>query len=283
MLKELIKSFIKSTELAWKRLTTGYKISTFKSKIRSLGLGTGDIVIAHIGMKHFRGFHGTPDDVIDAIQDIIGPNGTLLMPSMPFLTAAVDYAKSGMITDIRNTPSAMGVVTELFRLRPGTLRSVHPTHPILAQGSQAKTMLSEHIKAKTPCGKHSPFEKLYQYDGKVLILGSGLGTNTFYHFLEEVFEDKLPGPLTNAIFEIKVIDDKGVGHSVPTRLYDKKMSRMRDPKLTALQKQLETDGTWREITIGNLQVILLGAKDVYNAMSTLVDKGIHCYTREIDN
>ena len=39
---------------------------------------------------------------------------------------------------------------------------------------------------ETPLGKNSPFQKLPEYNGKILMLGCGLYCNSFIHALEEI-------------------------------------------------------------------------------------------------
>ena len=234
--------------------------------------------MVHVAMRQFRGFQGTPHDVVKVLLDTVGPQGTLLMPSMPFQSTAVDFVNSGIVLDVRNTESKMGIVTELFRRRPETRRSLHPTHPILAQGAKAERMLADHLKVHTPCGRHSPFDKLLQEDGQILLLGSGINTNTFYHYLEEVFEEQQPSsPLTQETYQISVIDHDGRSHTIFNRLYDPSMSRMRDQII--LEEHMKAANMWREARLGDLQIILLRAKDVFIAMQALLEKGMHCYVR----
>ena len=258
------------------RTSRGFSILTLQDTIRGLGLQQGDVVMVHVSMRRFKGFRGTPYDVIDVLLDTIGLQGTLLMPSMPFQSSAVDFVKSGIVLDVRSTESKMGIVTELFRRCPETQRSLHPTHPILAQGAKAERMLADHLKVHTPCGHHSPFDNLLQEDGQILLLGSGINTNTFYHYLEEVFEERQPSsPLTGDTYQISVIDHDGRTHTIFNRLYDPIMSRMRNQII--LEEHMKAVGMWRESQLGDLQIILLRAKDVYVAMEGLLEKGMHCY------
>jgi aminoglycoside 3-N-acetyltransferase len=277
--KKIIKNCLKSVRRAWRRISGGFSTATLKQVLVELGLSTGDIVMVHVGMKHFEGFQGSADDVIDCLLEIVGEDGTLLMPSMTFQSTAVQYVESGVVTDIRNSPSAMGLVTEVFRLRPETIRSINPTHPVLAQGRFAVEMLAKHIHASTPCGEASPFGELLSRDGKVLILGPDFNTNTFYHFLEEAFEDELPGAVTKEVFEIPVIDAEGDTIRVRNRLYDPALSRKRDQ--IVLERQLRRDGKWREANIGSLHIVLVEASDIYASMATVTARGEHCYIREI--
>jgi aminoglycoside 3-N-acetyltransferase len=89
------------------------------------------------------------------------------------------------IHDARSTPSCVGFLTEYFRKRPGTRRSLHPTHSVCAVGSQTQAMLANHGQDTTPCGKNSPFNQLIERGGKILMIGCGLRPNTTMHAIEE--------------------------------------------------------------------------------------------------
>jgi aminoglycoside 3-N-acetyltransferase len=88
--------------------------------------------------------------------------------------------------DILRTPSNVGAIPEAFRLRPGTNRSLHPTHSVSALGPLAAALLEPHAKDHTPCGQHSPFHTLPERAGQILLLGCGLAPNTSMHAIEEV-------------------------------------------------------------------------------------------------
>src|SRR5262245_32060083 len=163
----------------------------FRKALQDLGVKHGDTLMVHSAYDSFHGFSGKPIEVLEMLEDLVALEGTLLMPSMPFTGTAVDYVRSGAITDIARTPSRMGLLTEIFRRQSGTIRIVSPPHPVLARGLQAVAMIQDHETAKSPCGAGSPFEKLLEASGKILFLGTSIETMTFFHYLEERFEDRL--------------------------------------------------------------------------------------------
>jgi len=71
---------------------------------------------------------------------------------------------------------------------PGVLRSFHPTHSVCAIGARAAEMVADHGLDDTPMGPHSPYRKLPAADGKILMLGCSLRSNSFMHAMEEVAE-----------------------------------------------------------------------------------------------
>jgi aminoglycoside 3-N-acetyltransferase len=125
---------------------------------------------------------GGPESVILGLLDTLGPRGTLLMPALTFERVTPDNP----VFDIRHTPSNVGIIPEIFRTRPGTLRSLHPTHSVCAAGPLAADLIEAHAEDFTPCGPHSPFRALAERGGQILFLGCGLEANTTMHAVEEV-------------------------------------------------------------------------------------------------
>jgi aminoglycoside 3-N-acetyltransferase len=155
-------------------------------------------------------------------------------------------------------------------------RSLHPTHPIAGWGARAADVLADHRLAGTPCGAGSPFAKLLDADGKVLLLGVGVRAMTFFHFLEEQLEDRMPfSPFTAQRFALSVRDEGGQVWPVVTRLYDPAVSRKRDVRL--MIPHLKARGFWHEQRIGVLDVVVLRSRDVSQVASDMAAKGLFCY------
>jgi aminoglycoside 3-N-acetyltransferase len=152
-------------------------LSVLRTQLRALGLQPGDAVMVHASFRALK--IRDPEVVIQALQDCVGSEGILMMPALSYLQRPPD------VHDSDNTPSCVGFLPEYYRRRPGTLRSLHPTHSVCASGPQAPAWLGEHAQDTTPCGPHSPFSLLPLRLGRILMLGCGLKPNTMMHAVEE--------------------------------------------------------------------------------------------------
>ena len=276
LLKKATKTDLRKFERLWHRASPRFVPADLTETLAMLGIRTGDVLFAHVAYRRLFGFLGGPSDVLVCLRDAVSPSGTLLMPSMAFMGSAVDYVQSGQVFDVRRTPSRMGVVTELFRRSPGTVRSLHPTHPVLANGPMAEELLCDHLLAGTPCGEHSPFAKLPAANGKIVLLGTGIGDLTFYHYLEEVLEHAFfCSPFTEKMFAVPFYGNNGEPLQVRTRLFDPGLSRRRD--LGILERELKAAGAWRERKVGSLQVVMLEARTISDTVHAMVERGIYCY------
>lgn len=146
-------------------------------QLRALGLREGDTVMVH---SSFRALGiRDPETILRALLAVLGESGTLLLPGLSY------KQEPHHIHSVRDTPTCVGFLSEYFRTRPGTLRSVHPTHSVCGIGAELPELLTRHILDTTPCGPHSPFRRVLQRGGKILILGCGLCPNTSMHAVEE--------------------------------------------------------------------------------------------------
>lgn len=124
------------------------------------------------------------DGFIDAVLAVLGPEGTLLVPTFSF-----SFCKTGLF-DVDATPSEMGTLTERARKRPDARRSGHPIYSVAAFGREAERYLA--ASDATCFGPDSPFDRLHQAseEGEQVILAAmGLDNPaeaiTYSHYLEE--------------------------------------------------------------------------------------------------
>ena len=102
-------------------------IERIASDLEALGIQSGDIVLVHSSLKSLGHVKGGPETVIQGLLQAIGDDGTLLMP-------ALSYGQEPHHThSARETPSNVGAIPEHFRKREGSLRSIHPTHSVVAR------------------------------------------------------------------------------------------------------------------------------------------------------
>ncbi|MDA0839711.1 MAG: AAC(3) family N-acetyltransferase [Planctomycetota bacterium] len=150
------------------------------SDFKSLGITMGSLVAMHSSLKSIGQVEGGADTVIDALLECVGPEGTLMTPAF---TNCFEGSKNLDPFEINSTPSLTGLISETLRNRHEAYRSLHPTHSAAAIGRLAGEITRDHLKA-TPLGIGSPFHRLYEQDGWILLLGVGHNTNSFVHVAE---------------------------------------------------------------------------------------------------
>jgi aminoglycoside 3-N-acetyltransferase len=148
----------------------------------ALGVRPGGILLVHSSLRSLGPNAGGPQAVIAALREALGPAGTLLLPALSYATVT----RERPVFDQRLTPSCVGIIPETFRLMPGVRRSLHPTHSVCAVGPLTADLLDAHASDSTPCGPASPFRRLPEAGGRILMLGCGLKPNTSMHAIEEL-------------------------------------------------------------------------------------------------
>jgi aminoglycoside 3-N-acetyltransferase len=241
-----------------------------------LGLAEGSTVMVHSSYARLSTFDGGAVELVKLVAEAAGQSGTVMMPTLPFTGSAIEYVRTNPVFSVRRTPSAMGLLTEIFRRMPGVTRSVHPTHPVAAKGPLANELLRSHPLAETPCGAGSPFAKLLDVDGWILLMGVGIRSMTFFHAIEALLEPKMPfSPFTKERFTLQCEVDGRLLSVGPMRLYDPAVGARRKPEL--LEPELRRRGHWRQVRVGNAKLILLRAREVYAVAEALADAGTYCY------
>ncbi len=159
-------------------------IEQIKMDLRKLGLPKNNNLLVHSSLRSLGDVPGGAETVVRGLLEALGPDGTLLFPALSYRDVGIEHP----VFDLRNTPCCVGALPEYFRKRPGTIRSIHPTHSVSGVGKNAEWLLGDHFKDTTPCGPRSPFRRLRELGGWILFIGCGISPNTSMHAVEELVE-----------------------------------------------------------------------------------------------
>src|SRR5262245_44061139 len=274
--KRAIKNRKKAVRIAFLRSRYAFSRNDLLDGLSLAGIRVGDAVLAHSSLDQFVAFAGKATHINETLQQAVGENGHVLMPTLPFSGIALEYVSTGCVFDVRRTPSQVGLLTELFRRSAGVLRSVHPTHSVAVSGPRAAYFIQQHHLAKPPCGRGTPYSRLFHKKGKILFMGTDIGVMTFYHFIEEEIEPFLPfSPFTEDVYTLRSRDARGNEVLTRTRLFNPAYSGRRN--LDRLASYLKELGQWSECRVGNVPLILLETEAVVSACLDLAKRGIYCY------
>jgi len=144
-------------------------------------LPTDAVLIVHSAMRGLGQQGYRAEAVIEAMLDYLS-QGTLLMPTMTWRTVT----PTNPVFDEIHTPSHTGILTEIFRTRYATRRSLHPTHSVAGFGQHAEILLAGHHIGDTPVSASSPYGLMRDYSSYVLLLGVGMESCTAIHHPEEM-------------------------------------------------------------------------------------------------
>lgn len=176
--------------------------TNLSAQLRALGLVAGDTVMVHAGLRSVGHILGGPDSLIGALLDATSPGGTVMV----YTDWNDDYHE--LLDDDGRIPTAMrehippfdpassrarrdnGTIAEFVRTFPGALRSANPGASCAAVGTKAAWLTDDH-PLEYGYGRGSPFDKLVEAKGKILLIGAPLEAMSILHHAEHLAD--LPG------------------------------------------------------------------------------------------
>ncbi len=174
------------------------------AELTALGVQPGSVLVVHSSMRSMGWVNGGAVAVILALEEVLGPEGTLVMPTHtadnsdpanwinpPVPETWWETIRATMPAfDPNLTPTFhMGAIPETFRKQSGVLRSNNPDASFAAWGKHARQITEDH--ALYPLfGERSPLARVYDLDGWVLLLGVAHNRNTSLHVAE--YRAKIP-------------------------------------------------------------------------------------------
>jgi aminoglycoside 3-N-acetyltransferase len=181
------------------------RTETLVDDLRRLGVRPGETLLLHSSLRAVGWVAGGAPTVVAAIRAVLGPAGTLVVPSQTAdnrdPSTWDDPPPESWWAEIREqvpgfdpvlTPSRrMGAIAECVRTAVGAVRSAHPQTSFAAVGPAAADLLVPH-ELEAQLGDASPLGRLADAGARILLLGVGYDRCTAFHLAEH----RLPGTPT---------------------------------------------------------------------------------------
>jgi len=267
------------------KFTGAYKdknISELASWWSKSGIEKGDTMLLHSSLSGFIKYLNsieielTPQDILDSFIEVIGNEGTLILPTFNF-----KFTK-GETYDIRNTKSETGLLTETARLNRNYMRTGHPMFSFVVTG----TLKDEfgRINNKSAFGSDSPFAKLTEINGKIAALDiPGELCNTYVHYVEEC---ELAPHRFFKFFKGKYIDVEGKESIREYAVYSRKLEMGVKTDIKPMEDYLWSMGLYSGCRPGeDTRLHVIKAKTLYEEISKVIKEGKApgmLYTTEIN-
>lgn len=119
------------------------------------------------------------DKIIQRLKELVGEEGTLLFPTFNW-----DFCK-GVGFDYYKTPVRTGALSKAALKRQDFARTAHPLYSFAVWGKRQAELLQN--RSQDSFGQGTIFEKLFDWDAKVLVIGlSPLQGVTYIHHVEQI-------------------------------------------------------------------------------------------------
>lgn len=222
-----------------------------KDRLQSVGLKAGDHLLVHSSLRQIGPIDGGADALIDALLETVDAGGTVAMPTFNYshpLPTPYFHASS--------TPSRAGTLTEIFRKRSKTVRSLHPTHSVAAQGRSAPQFLAEHLKHGA-FNVGSPIDRMAKAGAYVLLIGVTHLANSCIHIgesyagIKKFYREEGDPPIT----KIRLPDGTIIE-------YELDCSASCSMAFNSVEYPLRQQGLITDLAIGHADSFLMKGEDV---------------------
>lgn len=243
--------------------------------LQSQGFSKGDRVMVHSSLSSIGLVDEGAKTIISALQSVVGQNGLLVMPTFPAAGGTYEYVRKNNVFSVQNTPSRMGIITEVFRTAPGVYRSTHPTHSLAAWGKEAEDFVQGHAEGNNPFGFGTPFEKIKNCGFKVLLIGVDFENMTVCRIIEDLEPDVYIDPYLPEPFPIRVINGENFQMTVNVKVHDPVISKKRRNMI--LYPYLQKDDGVKEFHLGKAACMCVYVDEVYKMQKKLALSNIYTY------
>jgi aminoglycoside N3'-acetyltransferase len=146
--------------------------------LKKVGVGVGDGLLVHSALQFLGRPKGGVGMYLEALQQAVGPQGTLIVPAFNF-----SFAK-GEDYDPGSAPAVgMGTFSEFVRLTPGVKRTSHPMQSFVVWGRDAEVLAE--LDTPSAFDDGSAIEWALKNDYKLLLLGADIQAASILHYSEQ--------------------------------------------------------------------------------------------------
>ncbi len=172
--------------------------SQLARELHALGVRQGAVAVVHCRMSALGTVVGGAETIVRALLDVVGRQGTLVaytgwedappddLDSHPEADRELILAEQPSYDPaVGRARREHGRVAEALRTWPGAVHSGHPEAGVAAVGRQAALVASTH-PLDDAYGAGTPYERLVELEGQVVLVGAPLDTVTLVHHAEAI-------------------------------------------------------------------------------------------------
>jgi len=229
--------------------------------LRDVGLQARDGLLVHSAVQFLGRPAGGVGMYLDAIQTVIGPQGTVAAPVFNF-----DFAR-GTRYDPQTSPSrGMGAFSEHVRQHPDSLRTRHPMQSLAVLGYSAADLAQRDTPSAFSPG--SAYDRMLSLDFKILLLGADIKYVSMVHYSEE--RASVPYRYWKDFTGQILIDGRWEARTVQMFVRDLVL----DPQLSLapIQDLLQARDQWRSVTLNYGQISACRLADFVGATDHILAK-----------
>ena len=243
--------------------------------LHQIGLKTGDVVLVHAAMRTLGYVNGGAETVVNALLEVIGKRGTLVVPTF----TSAHYAAEHPIVDPENDPSEMGIISQTVKMHPGALKSTNWSHSFAVIGRRAQ-VITQVDPALTVFDLRSAFGVMLALNTHILLMGVPYQSSTSHHLAEYVCDVPYRHTVDRGLVKVRRKD----GSIVLQKMTDyTPRPGEREPDFNRLGSMLENQGSVSITAIGNAVVRRYTMRDLIDLAQTEAEKDYNIFLTPKDN
>ncbi|MBQ4528328.1 MAG: AAC(3) family N-acetyltransferase [Clostridia bacterium] len=249
-----------------------YTQKDLEKDICQIGINHTDVLTVHTSLKAIGEISSThksgAEVLIDAMKNCV-PNGILMIPAHTYANI-----RETPIFDIRNTMPCIGtlprIAVELANQAYDNndrtcVRSMQVSHSVVAFGKNAYEFTECDRATKTRTPMSGCYGNLYRQNGKILLLGVGLHSNTYIHMIDEYLDYDCSGVTPSEQQWIHVIDYDGAEREQERLLTIGPAAHTFERYTNALNQSVAM--TYGKV--GNADAILIDARKCFDVVTSI--------------
>jgi len=227
--------------------------------LAAVGVTAGDGLLVHSALQFFGKPEGGLQMYLNALQNAIGPKGTLAVPTFPFtFNRGLDYDPATTLS------KDMGVFSEFVRTQPSARRTKHPMQSLAVIGAAAEDLAARDTLSAYDDG--SAFERMLELNFKLLLLGADVQAASIVHYSEQRAEV----PYRYWKDFSGRIKENGQWQVRTYRMFVRDLDLDPQLRLAPIQKALETKGQWHSVAVHYGKIAICSLADFVAATDALL-------------
>lgn len=176
--------------------------------LKDIDVKHDDTVLIHTSLKAIGELDGDADMLIDSFCEYLH-HGLFIVPTHTWDKVAPEAP----FYDVKTTVPCIGTLPCVAAKRKDGVRSLHPTHSVMAFGTRAREYIKGEETAASPGPIGGCWSRLYDEHAKILLIGVGHDRNTYFHAVDEMLH--IQNRLNDNAFTITIKDENGKTHITP--------------------------------------------------------------------
>lgn len=238
--------------------------------LKNAGIKNNDKVTIHCSLRSIGQIENGADGLIDAFTQYLY-DGLFIVPTHTWDSVN----KENPYFDVKKTEPCIGILSKIAAFRKDAVRSLHPTHSVAVFGKNATEFIRGEENMASPAPVGSCLSRLYEENGKILLVGVGHERNTYLHSVDERLN--IPNRLNPETFEITIKDyDGNLIKSPPFHThYTSTINTCVSDFYPNYKDAFEYEGAVTYSKLGNATVYCCDARKMTDVVKKLWEKSDH--------